>query len=729
MLSVVLFAHVAAGSIARDSYGVPTIEAESPRQAFRLLGKAIAEDRLWQMEMSRHLFRGKMCELTGSKGIASDKDILRTAYTDQELQEQLSKLSPMARDAFAGYAEGVNDTIQARSASGTLPPGYAQMGFKPEPWTTTDSAAIAVGLARRFGAGGAGEIRNLFAVNYLQTQKCKANYLDVLDDFLWQNEGDSPCTLQGPDTPPEPKGFFPTISRGGTQKHLAQLPAPGLGELMPGLRLMQHEESTKVAMQMGVPYKTGSYCIVVDKKHSATGENLLLSGPQMGHTSPSIVAEAALEAPGLKVAGITVPGIPTILIGHTPNFAWGLTTGVQDTQDIFFSPRLGESTYAFQGKSKALTSVTFTLHPKGEAPVDVVQYRTHYGPVVIDSPTTKTVFSLKSSFWGKELEAYSQVLAMYSLTSAQQLAKHAEKIPVGFNLFFATQKDIGYAYCGIMPRRSAQVDPRFPVPGTGAYDWQGTVPCATLVHSINPGKGILLNWNNKPVSWWPNLDTPVWGSLFRNQLLWDQLPKTSIKPEDLIGTVQRASHYDDQTENWFRQPFLKYVAGSDAESAAKLAIMGFNGEQTKGDAAPVLMGAFVEELRKSIFVPHVGNLFLPDFFNAAIQPSLIKRAIEGGTRYDFFVGRDRGQVILDAFKAASKRVAGKTFIPGVIRYDADHVAEYGNRGTYIQLVQLEQNPFVRTILGPGQAESGAHQWDQVPLVQEWKPKPGHSWGK
>lgn len=729
MFAPLVWLHFAPATITRDSYGVPLIKAQAPADAFRGLGRAISEDRLWQMEMSRHLFRGRMCEITGQAGIASDKDILRMAYTDAELKAQIKALPKLARNAFAEYAKGVNETIAARTKAGTLPPGYAAMGFKPEPWTELDSAAIGVGLARRFGAGGAGEIRNLFAVGYLKTQPSKAKYLDVLDDFLPQNEPRATCTLNQDDAPIEPAGFFPQITREQTERHIAMLPNANMGELMPGLRLLLNEEPTKLAMKYAVPYKTGSYCIVVDKKHSSTGQNQLLSGPQMGHQSPSIIAEAAIETPTLKVAGMSVPGIPCILIGHTPKFAWGLTTGVQDTQDIFFNSSSDATTYQVGDKSRPLTRFEFTLKPKGGEPVQVEQLRTHYGPVVVNSPTTKTLFSLKSAFWGRELEGYARVMEMYSLSSAKALVKHAERIPLGFNLFFATKDDIGYAYCGMMPQRVATKDPRFPLPGDGSADWKGITPCAKLVSSINPGRGVLVNWNNKPVPWWPNLDTPAWGALFRNDIIWRQLPMggAKISPEDMLTAVARSGRFDDSGLNWFMNPFLEYVAASDLDVSARRALLSFKGEQLPGDRAPVLMSLFIEELRKAIFIPHIGNMFLPDFFNTAVQPSLIKKAIEGRTAYDFFAGRDKAEIIRGAFAVAIKRAADKTYAPNKITYDKDHTVEYPNRGTYIQLVQMANTPSVSTILGPGQAESGEHQWDQVPLVREWATKPGHAW--
>src|SRR5687768_14489880 len=80
--------------IQRDEYGVPHIKAPTWEQAFRAAGYAVAEDRLWQLEQSRRLSRGRMAEVFGSGFVASDMEVLKAGYTDEELQKQIDSGSP-----------------------------------------------------------------------------------------------------------------------------------------------------------------------------------------------------------------------------------------------------------------------------------------------------------------------------------------------------------------------------------------------------------------------------------------------------------------------------------------------------------------------------------------------------------------------------------------------------------------------------------------------------------
>src|SRR5206468_4105699 len=115
--------------------------------------------------------------------------------------------------------------------------------------------------------------------------------------------------------------------RAATEKHLAMLPKMGVLDLLPGIRLATNEDSKLMAEQVSAPYKWGSYAVVVGPSRSMTGAPILLGGPQMGHRQPSILHEMSIDAPGLSVVGVDVPGAPGIVAGKTEQLAWTLTSG------------------------------------------------------------------------------------------------------------------------------------------------------------------------------------------------------------------------------------------------------------------------------------------------------------------------------------------------------------------------------------------------------------------
>jgi penicillin amidase len=522
-----------ANLITRDDYGVPCISAPTLDEAWKAMGYAAAQDRMWQMELSRRLAEGRMAELLGSSYVASDKEVLQTSYTREELQKQIDRLSPTLQNAFAQYVAGVNEFL----GEGNLPPEFAQAGDKPEPWTPVDSAAIGVRLLQYFGRGGAGELRNMALLGYLQSRKqVQGHVLDVVDDFLWQNDPSSPTTVLPEDESPV-HPVFPAVSRAVTEAHIAKLPKLGLFDLLPRLSLAERQKSTLLAERVGAPFHTGSYCMVVNGSRSATGMPSLLSGPQMGFTDPSIVHEVSVSAPGLQTVGMDIPGVPGVVVGHNAHLAWGLTSGVADTDDIVFYPKTAEG-YRYGAESRPFVSISRTLHVKGGDDQTVVQNRTSDGVVILSTPAHGSdsgwVFARETSYWMRELASMDAFVGLWSAATAQEADTAAAQGTMSFNVFFASDKgDIGYRYAGRVPIRAEGLDPRFPTPGGPDYVWRGFVSTPAMPHVINPKGGLLTNWNNKPVSWWPNLDTPVWGRIFRVNEIRRVLDKPKLNVQDL----------------------------------------------------------------------------------------------------------------------------------------------------------------------------------------------------
>lgn len=728
-----------AGTIERDSFGVPVIRAANEVAAFELFGQAVAEDRLWQMEMARRIARGRLAEVRGQSGLASDRAQLRTAYTDEELATQFAALPERYRTLVQAYVQGVNRTISNRKSNKTLPPGYAELGFEPEPWTEIDSCAISVMLMRQFGRGGAGELRNLALQQYLASSPSKDRVLDVLDDLAWQNDPRSiPTVAPDDDLNARRPPIFPVPTRAETEGHLKALPKTSLLELAPAIQLALHEDVDLVAEANSVVHKMGSYAIVVSPSRSATGNALLLSAPQMGHQSPSVIHEVAIDSPTLRVAGINVPGVPSIAIGHTPNMAWGLTSGVADIEDVFVSPILEDGQISHAGKPVALQKMTSTIKVKGAADVTVTQERTPHGPVLLNSRVGKAVYSLRSSFWGRELASIAASSELWFATTPTDLVRIHPRLAVTFNLFYAFRNgETGYLYCGHMPVRAKGYDPRFPVLDRPEYQWQGLVSASQMPQVKNPKSGLLANWNNKPSAWWPNLDTPVWGRVFRNEVLLNAIPKGKLTTFDLERAAWEIARRDSTTNSAFAPMIKAAIAGDPelAKSEAGRLMLAYDGWHTDGSAAPVLYDATVSELRRELFLTKLGNFTGDNLFVTVLQPSVMLQALEGKTKVNYLDGKSASEVIKTAFAKAITRLQGQLgpnpfawrYTPGSIRVPDQAPIPYISRGTYIQVVEMAGRPIGRNVVSPGVAESGPHAYDQVPLARAWTYKPMIRW--
>src|SRR5262249_53239443 len=157
---------------------------------------------------------------------------------------------------------------------------------------------------------------------------------------------------------------------------------------------------------------------------------------------------------------------------------------------------------------------------KGRDPYELEVIRTQDGPVIFDSRPTNSVFSQRMSYWKQEVASWGSLYDMYSAKSAADIEKYLPNVALNMNFFYATTKgETGWHYLGRIPVRAPGYDERFPLPSRQETEWKGFLTYDQLPHVRNPKSGLIANWNNKPASWWPNMDTPVWGSIFRNEVL------------------------------------------------------------------------------------------------------------------------------------------------------------------------------------------------------------------
>ncbi len=645
------------------------------------------------------------------------------------------------KQAWQAYVDGINDTINKRIDAKNLPEGYATNGFEPRPWTLMDSQAIMVNLTRQFGQGGAGELRNYALVQYLRTRPTiKDRLFDAFDDLAWSNEPSSiPTVSKRDDTTLKIPEIF-NFTRAESESHLASLPNTNLLELAGSIRLASMEDQKLVAEANSVAYKTGSYAVVVSPRKSATGNPLLLTAPQMGHTMPSIVHEVAFDTPDLKVAGMDVPGMPGVIIGYNPNAAWGFTSGVADLEDIFVSPLKEGTTYIHNGEERQLEEIKFTLKVKGQPDKEVIQYRTVHGPVLLKSNGSKAVYSLRSSFWKQEVASTAALFDLYNAKSASDFSQFAAKVPVSFNLFFATKTgDIGYRYCGLVPMRAQGVDPRLPTLDTKENQWQGFVSYVNMPRADNPSTGFLANWNNKPSEWWPNGDTPVWGRAFRNQSLLDSLPQDKIALTDLEKAAWTIARRDTAVTPLLRPYIEKAVLtmpSNEQRSLAVTQLRAYDGWNLDGSIGAALANETLNQIRKLVFLDDFGNFTSDSLFTQVLQPHTIFNALDGKTNLDYLGGKSSAIVVSEAITAAQASLSASQgtdstqwgYKSGSIRFAGQEPIPYINRGTYIQLTEFGPFwPYARSVASPGVTESGPNATSQMPLSRNWQYKVMWGW--
>lgn len=446
-------------SITRDHWAVPHIEADNEADLFFAQGFVHAQDRLWQMEMNRRIASGRLSELFGK--IALDSDRISRTLGFRRLGESdwaRYKSQPIAKVGEA-YAAGVNAYL---AQCKQLPAEFKLLKIKPEPWSVVDSLAYGRFVSFRMSYGWAHEIERMRLAAAVGIDKALELH-------------------------PEYPHFNPAVLPHGIETFQI---VDGRFEAFQGpfLQSVGGSNNWSVAAHL-----------------MENGSAVLCNDPHLALNMPNIWYENHLISPELEVTGVSLLGVPMVLIGHNRNIAWGATLSFVDMQDTFIEQFTDADCNAYQFGDKILPTqaIEEKIHIKKQkqAHTERVIY-THHGPVISDIVgNTDKKISLQSQCLKEDND---MMLGFYHLNKAKGwndfVAACAYIHAPSLNLNYAdTEHNIGYYVTGKVAIRKKDED-LFPRKGwLRDYEWTGYVPFEEMPHAFNPSRGYLFSCNNKVV--------------------------------------------------------------------------------------------------------------------------------------------------------------------------------------------------------------------------------------
>jgi penicillin amidase len=136
------------------------VTAQSEEGVWWGAGYAVAQDRLFQLELFRRATTGRLAEILGESYLDDDLIAARDYYTADERRAMLDRLSPSIRLRIAAYRDGVNAWIShVRANPQDLPGEFPAVGAELRDWTEDDSVAVGIFLARPSRAAAASSSR------------------------------------------------------------------------------------------------------------------------------------------------------------------------------------------------------------------------------------------------------------------------------------------------------------------------------------------------------------------------------------------------------------------------------------------------------------------------------------------------------------------------------------------------------------------------------------------
>ncbi|MEU4447900.1 penicillin acylase family protein [Actinosynnema sp. NPDC050801] len=541
-------------TIVRDkALGIPHIYGTTRSGTEFGAGYAAAQDRLWLMDLFRHLGRG---QLSGFAGGAEGNRVLEQSfynqipYTEADLQAQIDQVAtrgPRGAQALQDvkdYIAGINAYITTSVNNRTFPGEYVLTGHADaitnwndiKPFQPTDLVAIAAVVGGLFGAGGGGEVQNALVKLAAQNKYGATAGEQVWRSFREQNDPEAVLTLHDGQsfpygtTPAAPQGV--ALPDGGvvTPEPMVhdQTSAPGSTVDTPAnLKALEGLFADGVLPPDLLTRKQGmSNALVVSGPHTDTGNPIAVWGPQTGYFAPQLLMLQELHGPGLRARGVSFAGVSMyVQLGRGVDYSWSATSAGQDITDTYAvelcdpsggAPTADSLHYRYHGQCLPMerlerkNSWKLTVaDPTPAGSYTLVMHRTKYG-LVQSRAEVGGKFVAYTSLRSTYLHEVDSIIGFQefndpdAIRSAADFQRAAEHIGYAFNWFYVDSRDTAYFNSGANPVRKATVDPHLPVKAEPAYEWEGWdadrntaayTPFAQHPNSIN--QDYYVSWNNK----------------------------------------------------------------------------------------------------------------------------------------------------------------------------------------------------------------------------------------
>jgi penicillin amidase len=504
--------------VVRDNAGILHLTADDPHDLFMAQGYVHAQERMWQMEISRRIGAGRLAELFGASALDRDKYI-RTLGWREAAKRDLEAMSPATKAILQAYSDGVNAWITEHDGRLSTPFVVAGLlsgsggigGFKLEPWTPLDTATWQKVQAWSLGGNVDSEIFRLLADARLgspaRTDELFPPYdptMPVITPSGLEGSGGAGATAAAPVIISAHVDATASLS----DEHVAAL--ADLGRLGSSVSAMAGLGQTAGLIgSNGI----GSNNWVVSGEHTRSGDPILANDPHLGFGMPSVWIMNGLhcrqvtEACPWDVVGVTFPGAPAVVLGHNAQIAWGATNVNPDTQDLFLiSPDTSDPQghYLHDGQRLAYDVRREPIKVAGGDTIVLEVRSTVQGVVLSDVDDRLRGGPILALRWTSTAEVDLTLESFFHI----DVASNFDEFRAAFDSYGSPSQNfvyadvdghIGYVLPGLIPTRGGADGARVRNGGSSADDWTGYIPREDLPWQLDPAGGQIVSANNAAV--------------------------------------------------------------------------------------------------------------------------------------------------------------------------------------------------------------------------------------
>ncbi|HEV2991061.1 MAG TPA: penicillin acylase family protein, partial [Candidatus Angelobacter sp.] len=580
-------------SVTRDAQGVPHITASTLEDLFLAQGYVTAQDRLWQMDLTRRYAAGETSEiLPQSSGTASGRGTGNRAaavvtWLDHDKQQRILRLKSIAykvagklptrdRVLFEAYAKGINAYIEQHHDN--LPIEFRALRYTPKPWTVGDSVLVGLGMSQL--------LNPQYGMEYWREKIGARLSPELMADLYpassWRDRPpasaaqDGAATLSVPE--PEPQNSEPQTNTNDERI--------SLGGTLPS-KARESDRDCEACLP-------GSNNWVVSGAHTVTGKPLLSNDMHLGHQLPGVWYEVQLHSGDFNVAGVSLPGLPFVVVGHNQRIAWGFTNLNPDVQDLFIEEFNSAGEYQTPTGWQKPEIDHQIIHVKGQPDVALDVVVTRHGPIVTGLlPGESRKIALQWVIYDEQ----NIGIPLYDLNTAQNW----EQFRYAFSQYATPSQNvvygdvdghIGYQPMGRIPVR-ASGDGTVPVSGAdGKHDWIGYVPFDELPSLYDPPSGVIATANSRITpDKYPRLLATQWYPPYRAVRIY-QVLESSKKKFSAADMLALQTDITSEYDRFFVDRLVYAIdhsskASQRARQAADI-MRGFDGRMTADAVAPTI---------------------------------------------------------------------------------------------------------------------------------------------
>ncbi|WP_397548067.1 penicillin acylase family protein [Rossellomorea yichunensis] len=596
--------------VIRDKDGVPHILAQNEKDLYMAQGYVQAQDRLFQMDLSRRQASGRLSEVVGEKAIDRDK-FFRTFGLRRAAEVSFTAYPDEAKQLLEWYAVGVNAYMQEATDEGRLPIEFTLLGYKPEKWTPIDSLTIGKYMAFDLGGHWQGQAFRYWALENLPKDKAY--------DLFPSYPEDAPAILSD------------------------------IGEV-------QVDMEQSFAGAVIPPEFNGSNNWVVSGEKTASGKPLLADDPHLSLGTPSIWYQMHLESPQVNVSGVIFAGIPGIILGHNEQIAWGVTNTGPDVQDLYVEKQNEEdpSLFLYDEKWERATVIEEPIKVKDGDTIPYEVTITRHGPVISEFAHQNESGKVLSMRW-TALDPSLELLAILNINKAKDWDEFEEAlkdfhVPTQNFVFASEDGTIAYKANGKIPIRK-KGDGLLPVPGWDPdYEWEGFIPFEELPKVINPESGFIATANNKVVTdEYPYHISHHWAQPYRYMRISEYLEAVkdlSLSDMKDLQMDQMNLHAREMVPILIEDMESGSLTAKEKEAVELL--KSWNNKDDKKQAAPLVFHQWMNEISTGLFKKDIPKDMMKLFEGRqSVVDELIRKA-HNGEESQWFVDRGGYQTFLTA---------------------------------------------------------------------------------